>query len=232
MRSLSKIVMAGESVWVPASFKELPRTLSHEARRVPAIDQDPTVSGYESIRAADREAEAILLSAREVAQQIEQEAYREGRAKGQQEAMDELQRRFEPLDALLREACREVTAARQAIITNAEGGLIDLAIAVAERVLRSEVGARREAVVPIVRAALEAAGSRVVMAVRVNPSDIELLTERRGELLGVLESARLISDPAIASGGCVVEVEGGLVDARLESQLQEAARLLGRDQIS
>lgn len=231
MRSLSKIVMAGEGGWTPASFKELPRALSQEARRLSAIDQDPTVSGYESIRAADREAEAILLSAREVAQQIEQEAYREGRAKGQQEAMDELQRRFEPLDALLREACREVTAARQAIITNAEGGLIDLAIAVAERVLRSEVGARREAVVPIVRAALEAAGSRVVMAVRVNPSDIELLTEHRGELLGVLESARLISDPAIASGGCVVEVEGGLVDARLESQLQEAARLLGRDQI-
>ncbi len=232
MRSLSKIVMAGEGGWVPASFKELPRTLSQEARRASAIDQDPAVSGYESIRAADREAETILLSAREVAQQIEQEAYREGRAKGRQEAMDELQRRFEPLDALLREACREVTAARQAIITNAEGELIDLAVAVAERVLRSEVGARREAVVPIVRAALEAAGSRVVMAIRVNPGDVELLTEHRGELLGALESARLISDPAIASGGCVVEVEGGLVDARLESQLQEAARLLGRDQIS
>lgn len=232
MRSSSKIVMAGEGGWVPASFKELPRMLSQEVRRVSAVEQDPAVSGYESIRAADREAEAILLSAREVAQQIEQEAYREGRAKGQQEAIDELQRRFEPLDALLREACREVTAARQAVITNAEEELIDLAIAVAERVLRSEVGARREAAVPIIRAALEAVGSRVVMAIRVNPGDVELLTEHRGELLGALESARLISDPAIASGGCVVEVEGGLVDARLESQLQEAARLLGRDQIS
>lgn len=232
MRSSSKIVMAGEGGWVPASFKELPRMLSQEVRRVSAVEQDPAVSGYESIRAADREAEAILLSAREVAQQIEQEAYREGRAKGQQEAIDELQRRFEPLDALLREVCREVTAARQAVITNAEEELIDLAIAVAERVLRSEVGARREAAVPIIRAALEAVGSRVVMAIRVNPGDVELLTEHRGELLGALESARLISDPAIASGGCVVEVEGGLVDARLESQLQEAARLLGRDQIS
>ncbi|MCZ7626201.1 MAG: hypothetical protein M5R38_10730 [Candidatus Methylomirabilis sp.] len=38
-------------------------------------------------------------------------------------------------------------------------------------------------------------------------------------------------DPAIASWGCVVEVETGLVDARVESQLQEAARLLGRDEI-
>jgi len=224
--------MAGEGGWAPASFKELPQTLSQGARRASVVEHDPAVSGYESIRAAEREAEAILLSAREVAQRIEREAHREGRTKGQQEAMDEMRRRLEPLEALLREACRQVTAARQAIIVNAEGELIDLAIAVAERVLRSEVGARREVAVPIVRAALEAAGSRVVMAVRVNPGDVELLTEHRGELLGVLESARLISDPAIASGGCVVEVESGLIDARLESQLQEAARLLGRDQIS
>lgn len=231
-RSLSKIVVAGEGGWAPASFEELSQMLSQGARGASVVEHRPAVSEHTSIRAAEHEAEAILLSAREVAQQIEREAHREGLAHGQQEAMDKLRHRVEPLEALLREACRQVTAARQAIITNAEGELIDLAIAVAERVLRSELGARREAALPIVRAALEAVGSRKVMAVRVNPGDYELLVEHRGELLGVLESARLISDPAIASGGCVVEVDSGLIDARLESQLQEAARLLGRDQIS
>jgi flagellar assembly protein FliH len=110
--------------------------------------------------------------------------------------------------------------------------LIRLAIAVAERVLRSELGARRDAAAQFVRSALEVAGSRKVLAIRVNPGDYELLTEHRGELLGPQESARLIPDPAISSWGCVVEVETGLVDARVESQLQEAARLLGGDEIS
>ena len=229
---MSKIVTAGVGGWERASFEELAYTTSESAYRGSIAERDSAASGYESIRATEREAEAILLSAREMAQQIEREAHREGRTNGQQEAMGEMRRRLEPLDALLREACRQVASAREAIITNAEGELIDLAIAVAERVLRSELGARREAAVPIVRAVLEAAGSRKVMAIRINPGDYELLMEYRGELLSSLESVRLISDSAISSGGCVAEVETGLIDARLESQLQEVARLLGRDQIS
>jgi flagellar assembly protein FliH len=188
--------------------------------------------GYESIRTAEREAEAIVLAAREVAQQIEQEAHREGCAKGRAEALDEMRRRLEPLEALLREACRRVASAHQAIIVNAEGELIDLAIAVAGRVLRSELETRREAVVPIVRAALEAAGSRTIMGIRVSPGEYELLAEQRDGFVGSLESARIIADPTISSGGCVVEVEAGLIDARLESQLQEAARLIGKDPLT
>lgn len=229
---MSRIVTTEQGGWMPASFEELSHTMGRQAHKGSAPARDPAAGGYESIRAAEREAEAILLSAREMAQRIEREAQREGRTKGQQEAMDEMRRHLDPLTALLQEACAQVACARQTIISSAERELIDLAVAVAERVLRSELGARREAVVPIIRAALEAAGSRKVMAIRVNPGDYELLAEHRGDLVGSLESVRFVSDPAVASGGCVVEVETGLVDARLESQLQEAACLLGRDQLS
>lgn len=211
-----------------ASFEELPNSSLQQTRKRSAVGCEPAGSGYESIRAAEREAEAILLKTREVAQQIEQDAYREGYAKGRAEALDEVRCRFEPLEALLRDASQQVASTHQAVIANAEDELLDLAIAVAERVLRSELGARREAVIPIVRAALETAGSRRIMAIRINPDDCEHLAEHRGELVGGLESARLIPDSAISPGGCVVEIETGLIDARLESQLQEAARFLGR----
>lgn len=230
-RSLSKIVTAGVSRWERASFEELAHPSRGSIGGNWIVEQEPAASGYESIRATEREAEAILLSARETAQRIEREAEREGRVKGRQEAIDEMRRRLEPLETLLREICRQVAEARQAVITNTERELVDLAVAVAERVLRSELGACRDAAVQFVRAALEVAGSRKVMAIRVNPGDYELLTEHRRELLGAQESARLIPDPAISSWGCVVEVETGLVDARLESQLHEAACLLGRDEI-
>lgn len=231
-RSLSKIVTAGVGGWERASFEELVYSAGRSAGGAWATEHEPAQSGYESIRAAEREAEAIILSAREAAQQIEREAEREGRAKGRQDAMDEIRRRLEPLETLLQETCRQVASARQAVITNAEEELVRLAVAVAERVLRSELEARRDAAVQFVRAALEVAGSRKIMTIRVNPGDYELLMEHRGELLGSPESARIIPDPAISSWGCVVEVESGLVDARVESQLHEAARLLGRDEIS
>lgn len=226
---MSRIVAAGADGWKRASFQEFPQVSLQWTPRESMTSRDPAAAGYESIRAAEREAEAILLSARELAQQIEQEAHREGLAKGRAEALDEMRRRLEPLEALLREACRRVASAHQAVMTNVEGELIDLALAVAERVLRSELRTRREAVVPVIRAALEAAGSRKIMGIRVSPGEYELLAEHRDEFVGSLESARLIADPAISDGGCVVEIEAGLIDARLESQLQEAARLLGKD---
>jgi len=228
---LSNIVAAAVGGWERVSFEELPRAL-HQPVGEAQAEREAAASGYESIRAVEREAEAILLAAREAARQIEREAEQEGRAKGRQDAMDEARRRLEPLEASLREACRQVAAARQAVIMNTETELVDLAVTVAERVLRSELGACRDAASQFVRTALEVAGSRKVIAIRVNPGDYESLAEHRGELLGSHEAARLIPDPAISSWGCVVELETGLVDARLESQLQEAARLLGREEMS
>lgn len=230
-RSLSRIVTAKAGEWERVAFEELAHTSRRSIDGVRATEPEPIQSGYESIRAAEQEAETIVRSAREAAQQIVREAEREGYAKGRQEAMEEMRRRLEPLELGLQEACRQVAAARHAVIANTEEELVGLAVAIAERVLRSELGARRDAAAQFVRSALEVAGSRKVITVRINPGDYELLMEHRAELLGSQESTRLIPDPAIASWGCVVEVETGLVDARVESQLQEAARLLGRDEI-
>jgi flagellar assembly protein FliH len=228
---LSKIVIAEEGGWKPAFFEDLARSPEPGAGRRRFADWNASGHGYQLIRAVEQEAEQILLSAREVAQQIEREAYRDGRTKGEREAKEEMRRKLEPVEAMLKEACSQVAAVRQAVIRHAEGEVLDLAVAIAERVLRSEITARRDATLPIVGAALQAARGRKVLAIRVNPNDYEVLADRRSELLGSMDSARLVPDGEITPGGCVVEVDTGLVDARVESQVREAARLLGRDQI-
>jgi flagellar assembly protein FliH len=226
---LSKIVIAKEGGWKPALFEDLTQSPQPAAGRRRFVGWNASGDGYQVIRAAEQDAEQIVLSAREVAQQIEREAYRDGRTKGEREAKEEMQRKLEPVEAMLKEACSQVAALRQAVIRSAEREVLDLAVAIAERVLRSELTARREATLPIVEAALQAARGRRVLAIRVNPDDYEVLADHRCELLGSLDSARLVPDGEITPGGCVVEIDTGLIDARLESQLQEAARLLGRD---
>ena len=86
---MTKIVANGEDGWASASFEELPHAAA---------------SGYGSILAAEREVEAILLSARETTQQIEREAYREGLTRGHTDAIGDMRRQIERLAALLREA--------------------------------------------------------------------------------------------------------------------------------
>jgi flagellar assembly protein FliH len=191
----------------------------------------PDRGGHHLIQAAEQEADQILLSARDLAQKVEEDARQDGWRKGEQEARSEMQRRLGLLEGLLKEACSQLAVLRQTIIRSAEEELLDLAVAIAERVVRTELAARREAVLPIVRTALEVARGRKVLAVRVNPKDYEVLAEHKGEVLASLEGARVVPDAEIAAGGCIVEVDSGLVDARIESQLSEAARLLGREEL-
>jgi flagellar assembly protein FliH len=188
----------------------------------------PAAPTCDSILATEREADAITLTAQEMAQQIQQEAYRDGYAKGHADALNDLRGQTDSLETLLREAHRRVTAAQHVVASHLKNELIDVVIAVATSLVRSELDARPETIISIVRAALDTVENRKVLAVRVHPGDYHMLAEQRRALPG-LESARLVSDPAIPSGRCLIEVENGLIDARLESQLQEAARLLGRD---
>jgi len=38
------------------------------------------------------------------------------------------------------------------------------------------------------------------------------------------ESVKLVEDPLIARGGCIIETESGTIDARIEEQLREIER--------
>lgn len=228
---MSNIIVAGHGGWKPASFETLPGTMRPLAGGGSAGTRDLGAADHQLIRVAEQEAEQILLSAREAAQQIEDEARRDGRRHGEQKARQEMQARLQMLGDLLKEACSQLVLTRQMIIQSAEGELLDLALTIAQRVVRSELTVKRDGVLPIVRDALEVARGRKVLAIRVNPNDYSGLAEHREEMLASLEGARVVPDSEIEAGGCIVEVDTGLIDGRIESQLQEAARLLERERL-
>ena len=59
---------------------------------------------------------------------------------------------------------------------------------------------------------------------RVNPADIERMREHRDELLalGDVKNIRVIEDQRVDRGGVVVETDGGTIDAKISTQLNEA----------
>lgn len=119
--------------------------------------------------------------------------------------------------------------AHDAALAGAERDLVELAFAVARRVLAREFERDRGAVVEIAARALAAARRRVEVAVRVNPADVEVLRAAEPRLLEQLSRARglrLVGDASIDPGGAVVETEAGVVDARLATQLEGLRRAL------
>jgi len=120
----------------------------------------------------------------------------------------------EQLDALQQEMARAVAAT---------------AAALARQVLRSELAMRPEAVATVAEQAIDAlllSARHIVL--RVHPDDHALVAGHSADAIAA-RGARLVSDPAIARGGCRVESDIGLVDATIDERWRRAVSALGSE---
>jgi flagellar biosynthesis/type III secretory pathway protein FliH len=168
---------------------------------------------------AAQRARAILSAAEAEAERIRQAAAADGgciRAKAAEAGREE---------GLCAASAALVRAAmeRDRILASAERDLLRLALAVAGKILRRELARDEEAVVEMASRALAEVRQHREVALRVHPADAEALRRSERRLLGVLSRARAIDireDPGVGRGGILVETEAGVIDARLESQLE------------
>jgi len=101
------------------------------------------------------------------------------------------------------------------------------ALALAHQVVRSELAQRPESVVQVAQEALETLllSARHV-TLRVHPDDQPLVADGAAEVLEA-RGARLVADPSIERGGCIVESSIGVVDASVETRWRRAAATIG-----
>jgi flagellar assembly protein FliH len=77
-----------------------------------------------------------------------------------------------------------------------------------------------------VRRAIAGAGATEILAVRLNPTDFELIGADAAELASVT----VIADPSIGRGDALVDLADGRVDARIASAFERArAALMGEE---
>jgi flagellar assembly protein FliH len=111
---------------------------------------------------------------------------------------------------------------------SAEPELVRLAVGIAERVLHQQIALDRGVVVEMAKVAIARLVEKESVTVRVNPGDLERMREHRDELLdsGEIKNFRVVEDQRVDRGGVVVETDGGTIDARISTQLNEAKRVL------
>lgn len=176
-------------------------------------------------QAVQRAEEIVAQSVRE-ATAVQHEAYREGRDEGYRDGV--LEARAELADAmgLLQHAIREGRTIRDRIVRAAERDVIELVIDVARSVLGAQVELEPTLVLDTVERALTRAGAQNVVRVRVHPDDRATISAGMAERHGEIVPFAVIDDHTVAVGGCVIDTSAGEIDARLDVQLDEIARLL------
>jgi flagellar assembly protein FliH len=150
-------------------------------------------------------------------------ARRQGFEEGQAASSQSLAVELETMQMKLGRSIEELTGWRPRYRRQAEQDVVALALAVARRILHRELTVAPEALLGLVKAALDKMEAREVHQVRVSRQDAAMLRQFF-EKMGLPQRIEVIADPSLAPGGVLIESSRGVLDASVDTQLSEIER--------
>lgn len=195
--------------------------------------------GLRIVAAARAEAVRILQEAekrgRELAETRQREGFEKGlaegrragaeqiRAESKKAVLDEERIRFAELAKAMRAGLDGFDASKRHLIAMAETDLIRLALQIARRVCKLDVGKSSEAALENARHLLGLVRGTHDIEIRFHPEDHSALAQAADVLAA---DARIIADESVSRGGCVLRGASGTVDAGIDVQLDRIAQTL------
>jgi len=190
----------------------------------------------EQVRLDTRE---MILEAQSEADEIRKQAHKiaaeAGHREGMKRAEAEIQKRGSELaDKLALEKLKTTLPAMKAIaealelerdrwLRDWEETAVRLSISVARRIIRQYFDAHPEAAGNSFKEALELTTGNSQISVRVHPNDGEVLGNCLEEVrssMAACGEVTIVRDEKVEPGGCLIETEHGVIDARIETQLE------------
>src|ERR1700733_4316930 len=162
-------------------------------------------------------------TAEDIEQQRLEAARRQGFEEGQAAARQSLAGQVETMQLTLARSIEELTGSRLRYRREAEQDVVALALAVARRILHRELTVAPEALLGLVKAALDKMEAREVHQVRVARQDAVMLRQCF-EQMGLPHRVEVIADASLAPGAVLIESTRGLLDASVDTQLSEIGR--------
>lgn len=154
-----------------------------------------------------------------VFEQAKKRGYEQGEKQGYEKGYASLQERSQSLEKLFSAFEVGVTGLNFAF----EKEVVDLALAIAKAVIRTEIKTSPEVIKAIVQEALNYLPSNASgINVHMNPSDVDIVENLVAEnLMKRLDNIKLKSDENIHPGGCIIKSEMSHVDATIETRLKD-----------
>jgi flagellar assembly protein FliH len=168
-------------------------------------------------------------------EQARQEGFAQGLQQGEQQAAEQWQQRLQEyqdnqgreigqrLAEVLRQAQEGIRGLQQQVAPD----LLQLACDIARQVVRQELRTNPQALMPVVREALDMLGAETRPAtVRLHPDDWQHL-EAHVRAAWPNPKIEWLQDASVPVGDCWVESQGAQVDGSLEKRWQRAVAALG-----
>ena len=151
--------------------------------------------------------------------------YQSGFKKGEEAAKEE----FSPLLETTQKLIEELSGFRKEMYDKVEREMVEMVISLVKKVIHSEFSTREDAVQDMIRLAVQSVLDRESMVIKIHPTDKEYAESFCSELHHLFSEIKNIAFEAhsrIERGGCVIETNFGVIDARIEKLEEQIDRIL------
>jgi flagellar assembly protein FliH len=187
---------------------------------------DMTAQADQYLGQVRAEASKIVEQARQEAAAVKQQAEAAGKQAAEaaiERILDEkVAQQMRSLTPALQAAAKLVEDAKQDWLRHWEQTAIELAAAMAERIVRGELSRRPEITLQWVRESLELAAGAGDMTIQLSPGDQSTLKKQVQQIAAVfapLAHVTVTASEAISPGGCRLVTEFGVIDQQIETQI-------------
>lgn len=239
--TLPKIIKTPEAVSsAPFHFRQMSEedlagdfyenVVTHESDTLDGLDDDfqhamngsSPVDAQAVLEKANRDASRIIKQAREKALAVEKEAYEKGLEEGRKSGELIAQQQITPVLGRFQVSLAQLATARDTVINQMQLDLLDLVLTAAEKVIKHELETHPQAILPIIREALNSLKQKDGLRIFLSPEDYQYLSQNHADVwqswLG--PKGALEEDPSLKRGGIRVRTSSGDLDGRLETQFE------------
>ena len=156
---------------------------------------------------------------------IERDAFAKGYAQGERAGAEAGAARSQAMLRRLGQTIEELSALRSEAIRQTERQMVQLALAIAKRIVHRELSIDRALLLGMARVAAERLGAHATATIRLHPDDYAAVAAGTSAT-GVGAQIAVVADPVVARGGCLVQSDFGFMDVSAEAQFEELARTL------
>lgn len=188
-------------------------------------DTGSPIGGAQAVAGVNASAPApwISASAQSSSGEDPQAAYQRGLAEGKAAGRQDMSIQLQATNTRMARTIEDITGLKQRLRHEAEQDVVALALATAKRILHRELATDPEALLGVVKAALEKINLSEVHRVRLNPDDAPGVQQFL-QKMGLPHRVEVAADPALDRGALILESNRGLLDASIHTQLAEIER--------
>jgi flagellar assembly protein FliH len=154
-------------------------------------------------------------------EQREKEALERGLTEGEARAHADYEKELTAAKSAISSALEKFRAERDSYFALIEPEVVQLALAIARKILHREAQIDPLLLAGMVHVALEKADSATRVRLRANPRDIHFWNEYFAQAGSAKTAPELIGDAALQPGECALETEIGSTQLSLETHLKE-----------